>query len=78
MAALRNSNYYEQVWVHPVVTSTEPPVYADGYVAGLGADGADGAVGCVPVPEGPGLGVAYDWDFTSRHSQGKVALAADS
>jgi L-alanine-DL-glutamate epimerase-like enolase superfamily enzyme len=75
MAALRNSNYYEQVWVHPVVTSTEPPVYADGYVAGLGADGA---VGCVPVPEGPGLGVAYDWDFTSRHSQGKVALAADS
>ena len=74
MAALRNSNYYEQVWVHPVVTSTEPPVYADGYVAGLGAVGADG---CVPVPEGPGLGVAYDWDFTTRHSQGKVALAAD-
>jgi L-alanine-DL-glutamate epimerase-like enolase superfamily enzyme len=28
----------------------------------------------VPVPEGPGLGVTYDWDFITRHSQGKVVL----
>ena len=46
---------------------------ADGYVAGLGAVGADG---CVPVPGGPGLGVAYDRDFITRHSQGKVTLEA--
>jgi len=75
MAALRNSNYYEQVWVHPVVTSTEPPVYQDGYVAGLHAVGKDG---CVPVPEGPGLGVVYDWDFISRHSTGTLTVAADT
>ena len=30
------------------------------------------------VPEGPGLGVTYDWDFITRHSQGKVTVAADS
>jgi L-alanine-DL-glutamate epimerase-like enolase superfamily enzyme len=74
MAALRNTNYYEQVWVHPVVTSTEPPVYQEGYVPGLAAVGSDG---CVPVPEGPGLGVVYDWDFITRHSTGTVTVAAD-
>jgi L-alanine-DL-glutamate epimerase-like enolase superfamily enzyme len=75
MAALRNSNYYEQVWVHPVVTSTEPPVYKEGYVAGLSAVGSDG---CVPVPEGPGLGVVYDRDFIARHSQGTLTVSAES
>ena len=64
MAAARNSNYYEVVWVHPDVPSTTPPTYKDGYEDGLYAIDSDG---CVPVPEGPGLGVEYVWDFTMKH-----------
>lgn len=26
-----------------------------------------GADGCVSVPDGPGLGVRYDWDFIARN-----------
>jgi hypothetical protein len=40
-----------------------PPVYTDGYSDELGAVGKDG---CFPVPQGAGLGVAYDWDFIRR------------
>lgn len=36
-----------------------PPVYACSYVEDASAVGEDG---CVPVPDGPGLGVSYDWD----------------
>ena len=64
MAAARNSNYYEMVWVHPDVPSTTPPIYKDGYEDGLYAIDSDG---CVSVPEGPGLGVEYDWDFIMKH-----------
>ena len=41
-----------------------PPVYTCGYSdqpEDLGADG------CVPVPDGPGLGVSYDWDFIEKN-----------
>lgn len=37
-----------------------PPVYTCGYSdqpPDLPSDG------CVPVPDGPGLGVRYDWEF---------------
>lgn len=43
----------------PIVTAIEvhefqynPPVHKDG---------------CVSVPEGPGLGVEYDWDFIMKN-----------
>jgi L-alanine-DL-glutamate epimerase-like enolase superfamily enzyme len=41
-----------------------PPVYACGY-----SDQADAIDenGTVPVPNGPGLGVTYDWDFLLKH-----------
>jgi hypothetical protein len=35
-----------------------PPVYACGYSDLLEDVGDDG---CFPVPDGPGLGVSYDW-----------------
>ncbi len=60
MAAMRNSNYYEMGLVHPKIKNMMPPVYTDGYRDEL--DSID-ANGCVDVPEGPGLGVEYDWDF---------------
>ena len=64
MAAIRNSNYYEIVHVHPAVPTTHFPIYEDGYEEGLYAIDKKG---CVPVPEGPGLGVVYDWDFIMKH-----------
>jgi L-alanine-DL-glutamate epimerase-like enolase superfamily enzyme len=64
MAAIRNSNFYEVALVGPRCANAMPPVYKCGYSDELDAVGADG---CFPVPDGPGLGVDYDWDFIGRH-----------
>jgi len=64
MAAIRNTNYYELALVGPKCGNAMPPVYADGYSEELGSVGADG---CFPVPDGPGLGVVYDWEFIRKH-----------
>jgi L-alanine-DL-glutamate epimerase-like enolase superfamily enzyme len=64
MSALRHSNYYEVALVAPQAHNPLPRVYADGYSDDLDAIGSDG---CVAVPQGPGLGVTYDWDYVSRH-----------
>jgi len=60
IAATRNTNYYEMALVHPDCRTPEPPVYAGGYDDELEAVDDDGYV---EVPDGPGLGVEYDWDF---------------
>jgi L-alanine-DL-glutamate epimerase-like enolase superfamily enzyme len=64
MAALRNTHFYEMALIGPDMPNTVPPVYACGY-----SDQAEdlGADGCVPVPDGAGLGVDYDWDFIARN-----------
>lgn len=64
MAAMRNSNWYELSLVAPGVPNPVPPVFGSGYSDQLEDVGEDG---CFPVPEGPGLGVAYDWDFITRN-----------
>jgi L-alanine-DL-glutamate epimerase-like enolase superfamily enzyme len=64
MAAMRNTNFYEMALVHPKVGNAVPPVYACGYSDQLDAVGEDG---CVPVPDGPGLGVTYDWEWIAAH-----------
>jgi L-alanine-DL-glutamate epimerase-like enolase superfamily enzyme len=64
MAAMRNSNWYELSLVAPGVRNPMPPVFGSGYSDELEAIGEDG---CMPVPEGPGLGVDYDWDYIARH-----------
>ncbi|MFC7212609.1 enolase C-terminal domain-like protein [Saliphagus sp. GCM10025334] len=66
MAATRNSNFYEMALVHPEVELPAPPVYDD-YADGLKAVDADGTV---PVPDGPGLGVSYDWDYIEERATG--------
>ena len=43
--------------------------YACDYRDGLDAIDADG---CVPVPEGPGLGVTYNWELIARNRTGFV------
>jgi L-alanine-DL-glutamate epimerase-like enolase superfamily enzyme len=67
MAALRNSRFYEVALVGPKSQNPLPPVYASDYGDNLEDVGADG---CFPVPDGPGLGVTYDWDFLDRHRTG--------
>jgi L-alanine-DL-glutamate epimerase-like enolase superfamily enzyme len=72
MAAIRNTHYYEFGWTHPLVPDYGPPVYADGYTDGFPA--AIGPDGCVSVPQGPGLGVAYDWDAIGTRAEARVVI----
>jgi len=68
MSAIRNTNYYEMALVHPLTSEHgRAPVYTCGYRDGL--DAVD-ARGHVPVPSGPGLGVAYDWEFIMKNRLG--------
>lgn len=60
MAAMRNSNWYELSLVAPGVANPVPPVFGSGYSDALEGIGKDG---CMPVPDGPGLGVDYDWEY---------------
>ena len=64
MAACRNANYYEMALVHPKVDFTKNQIYASDYRDGLDAIDANG---CVPVPEGDGLGVDFNWDLIERN-----------
>ncbi|MGH2458720.1 MAG: enolase C-terminal domain-like protein, partial [Chloroflexota bacterium] len=67
MASIRNTNYYELGLVHPNVPSRRRPVYSGDYSDALDAIDSRGHV---PVPTGPGLGVAIDWDFVTKHQTG--------
>jgi L-alanine-DL-glutamate epimerase-like enolase superfamily enzyme len=67
IAASRNSNYYEMALVHPDTQNTQPPIYEGGYSDQI--DTIDGN-GHVTVPDGPGLGVEYDWDYIEDHATG--------
>ncbi len=64
MSAVRNTHLYEMALIGPDMPNVVPPVYACGYSDQPAALDADG---CVPVPDKPGLGVTYDWDFIERH-----------
>ena len=68
MAAIRNTNFYEVALVGPQCRNAMPPVYSCGYSDELDAVGSDG---CFVVPDGPGLGVTYDWEFI-KHNQTRV------
>jgi L-alanine-DL-glutamate epimerase-like enolase superfamily enzyme len=67
MAPIRNTNYYELAIVHPKTVSSSGPIFADGYSDELDAIDSNG---CVPVPDGPGLGVTYNWDLINSHRVG--------
>ena len=72
MAAVKNSNYYEVVWVHPKVPSFNPPIYRNIEVDTLGCIDKRGMVA---VPDGPGFGVEYDWNYIGKNSTGRVEVA---
>ncbi len=64
MSAIRNTHMYEMALMGPGMSNVVAPVYTCGYSdqpADLAADG------CVPVPDGKGLGVEYDWAFIEAH-----------
>jgi len=64
ISAVRNTHMYEMALIGPGMRNSVPPVYTCGY-----SDQAEdlGPDGCVPVPDGPGLGVVYDWDFIEKN-----------
>ena len=64
MAAIRNTNYYEMGLLHPKAPASHvPELYID-YVDDLEAIDANGHVS---IPQGPGLGVAINWDWVERN-----------
>ncbi len=72
LASVKNANYYEVVWVHPNVPDFNPPIYKNMNVTRLDCINDKGMV---QVPDGPGLGVEYDWEYISKHSTGKIECA---
>jgi L-alanine-DL-glutamate epimerase-like enolase superfamily enzyme len=71
MAATPNTHFYEMALVGPEMPNIVPPVYTDGYSDQPEHLGEDG---CVPVPDGPGLGVAYDWEFIQRNKTDQLVF----
>ena len=72
MAVIRNANYYELGLVHPEVSQTKTPIYPERrWLDELDSVDENGRV---DVPEGPGLGVAFDWDFISAHKSGETVF----
>lgn len=70
MTAIRNSNYYEMGLVHPTYDLTSPASsVALNYRDGLEEIDANG---CVMAPDGPGLGVEYDWELIERRRTGGI------
>lgn len=72
MSALRASNYYEMNLLHPVAGNAwSMPIYTDGYGDELDSVDANSEVS---VPDGPGLGVSYDWDYIKAHTISRVVI----
>jgi L-alanine-DL-glutamate epimerase-like enolase superfamily enzyme len=72
MASIRNANYYELGLIHPKVPNSKPPVFAERrWLDEL--DSVD-QNGCVDVPEGPGLGVEFDWDFIRANQTNEIVF----
>jgi len=77
IAAIRNTNYYEIVWVHPkaAVEYVPPQIYGCDYSDSIDVIDKEG---CVTVLEGPGLGVTYNWDFIKKNQAAKVEYTTKS
>lgn len=71
MAAIPNTHFYELGLIGPGRwAGFQPPIYTCGFSDQIEDVDKDG---CVLVPDGPGMGVSYDWDkieswTTDRHA----------
>jgi len=68
IGAIRNTNYYELAELGPKLHNVLPPCYADGYRDEF--DSIDGE-GNITIPDGPGLGVTYDWEWINAHTENR-------
>jgi len=64
MAAIRNTNYYEMGLLHPKAPASHDPNLFLDYEDALGTVDSNG---CVPVPQGAGLGVEINWEWVERN-----------
>ena len=64
MSVTPNTHFYEMALIGPDMPNAVPPVYGEGYSDQAESIGKDGTV---PVPDGLGLGVTYDWDFIGHN-----------
>jgi len=71
MAAIRNTNFYELAMVGPSRGQAVGTFYTCGYSDKLDDVVADGSFA---VPEGPGLGVTYDWDFINCNTVSRMVF----
>ncbi len=71
MAAIRNTNYYEMGLLHPKAPASHAPDLFIDYRDEL--DAVD-STGCIPVPQGPGLGVAINWEWVERNRTNVVVF----
>jgi L-alanine-DL-glutamate epimerase-like enolase superfamily enzyme len=72
-STLRNAHYFEHGLLHPEVGMEW---YNDqGYVGEVEAIDEDG---CVPVPDGPGMGVEIDWAFVADNQTDHTLVDASS
>ena len=70
IAAIRNTNFYELSGSHPKASNKNYiPVYKDDYTDQLEAIDKNGEF---PVPQGPGLGVEYDWALIKKNQTGVI------
>ena len=72
LSTLPTANYYDLGLVHPKVSHNKPQVYGERrWLDEL--DSVD-ANGCVEVPEGPVLGVEFDWDYINVDKTGETVF----
>lgn len=70
LAAIRNTHYYELGGVHPKLLRCKAPIYTEHrWMDELDCVDANGHV---DVPQGPGFGVEFDWDFINKHKTGQT------
>ena len=71
MSAIRNSNFNEMGLVHPKIVETGPSLYRSDYADQIDSIDKDGNVS---VPQGPGLGVEYDWKGLEQYRLDTVVI----
>ena len=72
MAAIPNTNYYEMALLHPRLGPFHCPAYKSDYRDKIDAIDSEG---CVQVPEGPGLGVEYDWELIQENCTERIEFS---
>lgn len=65
IAATRNTNYHQVGPHHPQLDWADEMIYEGDYSHALDSIDDDGMS---EVPEGPGLGIEYDWDFIESNA----------